>query len=550
MLQQLTIENYTLIRRLSISFNPGFTVITGETGAGKSILIGALSLLLGQRADSNSLLDKNAKCVIEGVFYGRDYNLKSFFIENDLDFDDLIIIRREITPSGKSRAFINDTPVTLNLLRELGESLVDIHSQHAILSLNNAVFQLSIVDEYVGNASLLIQYKTVFHQLQEMRTELKKLLQSETQARKEQDYHKFLLNELEKADLKENEENELEEEVQVLEHAEEIKTNLLHVKHFLSNGDEDLLSKLSDSVNLLKKISSFHSDSNIVLQRLESVFIELKDIDMELTNMEESVNHDPERLDYISNRLSLIYQLESKHQVNSSKELIETRQELQEKLKNIDSLEDDIKKLEKQINEKQALLNKLTTQLNEKRNEAIKPVSRKLTGYLRELGMPDAQVNLIIERLKEAGPDGADRVRFYFNANKGGSLKEVSSIASGGELSRLMLSVKYLLSERKKLPTMVFDEIDVGISGEIAAKMGAMMLKMANSMQLLTITHLPQIAGKARSHMMVYKESGKHSTQSNIKLLNQEERIWEIAKMLSDENVSEVSLMKAKELLK
>lgn len=549
MLQQLTVENYTLIQHLSIRFENGFTVITGETGAGKSILIGALSLILGQRADSNVLLEKDSKCIIEGIFSGKGYNLEPFFSRNDLDYDDTILLRREITPAGKSRAFINDTPVTLNLVRELGEMLVDIHSQHAILLLNDPDFQLSIADEYAGHADLLKKYSLVFNELSVLRNNLQKLQMEESQAIKDQDYYNFQLNELSQAKLHADEKEHLEEELEVQTHAEEIKSNLIQATNLLSQDNINLLDRLSEVLNLLRKTGSFHSEGEKLFQRLDSVFIELKDISQEILHFEETVVYDPEKLEQINQRLSLIYQLEQKHQVSGIEGLLKIMQDLEEKLNNIVSLEDQIKNLKRSVTEKQDYLIKLSNSLNAGRKSAIEPVSRELTSLLRQLGMQDAVVQLKLNRLDQAGPRGSDSINLLFNANKGGSLKEVSAIASGGELSRLMLSVKHLLSRKKKLPTLIFDEIDVGISGEIAAKMGAMMLNMSDSMQLLTITHLPQIAGKATNHLLVYKESGNRITRSNIKSLNHEDRIIEIAKMLSDENVSEISLMKARELL-
>lgn len=549
MLQQLTIENYTLIQQLSIRFNNGFTVITGETGAGKSILIGALSLILGQRADSNVLLDKDAKCIIEGVFYGRDYHLQNFFNQNDLDYDDTIVIRREITPAGKSRAFINDTPVNLNLVRELGEKLVDVHSQHAILALNDPSFQLSIADEYAGHNDLLKTYQAEYKRLQALKNNLQHLQQEEINARKDQDYFSFQLTELKNARLQPDEKEELEKELEVQTHAEEIKTYLLQVKQLFSNEDNSLLVKIAETANLLKKVSAYHSDGASLLQRLESVLIELKDIDQEIDQLEASVVYDPDRLDQLNQRLSLIYQLEQKHHVSGIEELLRIAFELNEKLNNIVSLEDKILQIKGHIAEKQKQLVLLNQKLSAGRQATTQPVSDELTGMVRQLGMPDAKVQLIIDPLQEPGFDGSERIKLFFNANKGGSLKEVSSIASGGELSRLMLAVKYLLSSKKKLPTLIFDEIDVGISGEIAAKMGSMMLNMADTLQLLTITHLPQIAGKASNHLLVYKESGDQITRSNIRTLNHDDRVMEIAKMLSDENVSEISIMKARELL-
>ena len=550
MLQQLTVENYTLISRLSIELKNGFTVITGETGAGKSIIIGALSLLLGQRADSGALLDPEKKCVIEGVFYGKDYNLEAFFASNDLDFDPYVIIRREITSSGKSRAFINDTPVTLSVLKELGESLVDIHSQHAILTLNDSSFQLNMVDEYAGNHNLLKNYRSLFQLVQEMKSKLRDLKEEELRAGKETDYMQFLFNELSEAHLIAGEKESLEEELKVLENAEEIKAHLFEIRNILSAGESNVLSGLSGIVGLLKKISAYHHDASQLYNRCEVAYIDLKDIDNETGKIEEMLVFDPERIQHVNDRLSLIYRLEQKHQVQDVEALLKIKDELEGKLQQIDNLDERIAVLQKQVQIKEAEQQNECRKLGETRQKVLKPVSEQLTNMVKQLGMPDAQVRLVHNALEKPGPDGSDGITLLFNANKGGQLREVASIASGGELSRLMLSVKYMLSMKKKLPTLVFDEIDVGISGEIAAKMGNMMLAMSGHMQLITITHLPQIAGKAANHILVYKESSGDTTRSGIRVLNHDERVVEIAKMLSDEHVSEISLLKAKELLK
>ena len=549
MLQQLTIENYTLIRQLSINFNTGFTVITGETGAGKSILIGALSLILGQRADSNLLFDKTRKCIVEGLFLGKDYKLEPFFIENDLDYDDQIILRREILPSGKSRAFINDTPVNLNVLRELGELLVDIHSQHAILSLNDPAFQLNIVDEYAGNIKVLQEYRENFKSLRLMMNELKQLQQKELNAKKDQDYFQFLLTELFEARLNRNEKEELESELEVQTHAEEIKSNLQQIKYMMSEGNVNLIGSISETMGILRKTAAYHNDLKLLFERFESIWFEMKDIDKEVFRLEGSLVSDPERIEFLNRRLNLIYHLEQKHQVHGINELLQIVLELEEKINGIVSLEEKIQGLQKSIENKKEQLNELDKTMSNTRLSVLKSVSDELTELVSQLGMPDACVKIIAEKLSEPGNDGSDRIKILFNANRGGELKEVANIASGGELSRLMLSVKYLLSKNKKLPTLVFDEIDVGISGEIAAKMGTLMKNMSKFMQLLTITHLPQIAGKGDNHLLVYKETEDKFVRSNIKNLDYDQRIMEIAKMLSDENISEISVMKAKELI-
>ncbi len=549
MLQQLTVENYTLIRNLSINFETGFTVITGETGAGKSILIGALSLILGQRADLNMLFDKTSKCIVEGLFLGKDYQIEPFFKNNDLDYDDQLILRREILPSGKSRAFINDTPVNLNVMRELGEKLVDIHSQHAILSLSDPSFQLSIVDEYGVHTHLLQQYRDEFRTLRLMMNDLRQMQQDELNARKDQDYYQFLLSELMQASLAEGEKDDLENELEIQTHAEEINNHLLQIKHLMSEREVNLLETTAEVLGILKKISIHHEEVEKLYRRLESIWFEMKDIDHEVFKLEESVVFNPQRIDYLNSRLNLIYQLEQKHHVSGIQDLLRITRELQEKITGLVSLEEKIQHLQDKIDKKRVQLYESDKKLSQARHSVLKTISDELTSLVIQLGMPNASVQFIAEKMPEPGIDGSDKIRILFNANKGGHVKDVAEVASGGELSRLMLSVKYLLSRKKKLPTLVFDEIDIGISGEIAAKMGAMMQNMAVFMQLLTITHLPQIAGKADHHLLVYKDSGVKGTHSNIKTLDHNERIMEIAKMLSGENISEISVMKAKELM-
>jgi len=549
MIQQLTVENYALIRHLSIRFEPGFTVITGETGAGKSILIGALGLILGQRADSSTLLDKDKKCIVEGVFSGKGYDLEPLFAENDLDFDETITLRREITPGGKSRAFINDTPVNLNLVRELGEKLVDIHSQHAILMLNDPLYQLGIADDYAGNRNLLSAYREQYNELQALKSKLTHLKQAETTARKDQDYYEFLLKELTSARLIAGEKEQIASELKIQEHAEEIKHNLNQALMLLTNGETDVVSHLSAIVASLRKVSVHHPGIEKNLHRVESSLIELRDVSREIALVEESVIFDPLQYEELTKRINLIYHLEQKHRVNGISELLEIAEELHDKLNNIVSLEDEIRQAEEELTTGQHRLDQLDKQLSESRQKVLKIVSLELTNLARQLGMPDAQVELLLEKLITQSPEGSDRITLLFNANKGGVMKPVADIASGGELSRLMLSVKHLLSKSKNLPTLTFDEIDIGISGEIAARMGSMMQGMAHSMQVITITHLPQIAGKASHHILVYKVNDSGISHSNIRTLSKEERVLEIAKMLSDEHVSEVSMLKARELM-
>jgi DNA repair protein RecN (Recombination protein N) len=550
MLSHLSISNYALIDELDISFSEGFTIITGETGAGKSILLGALSLILGQRADTQVLLDKKKKCVVEGTFNIKGYGLQNFFADNELDYEDHTVIRREINQNGKSRAFINDTPVNLDLLNELGENLVDIHSQHKTLTLQSSKFQLAFVDAYVQHDELLNSFGKEFTNYNKLKTELSGLLEKEKQSKSDQDYFQFQYDELNAAGLKEGEQESLEKELEFLNHSEEIKTNLTKASSSLTSGDYNLTSGFKEVENILRKMAALHPGLDEIAKRIESCNIELKDIATEIESIEQKIIYSPERINEINERLDIIYHLQQKHRVNTIKELIEIKDNISDKLSSITTLDIQIEKHKKQISVTENNLTAISEKLTKNRKKAIPLIEKGVMDVLKKLAMPNAEFNVSHSLLTEYNSYGKDKISFLFNANKGGELKELSKVASGGELSRLMLSIKSLISVKKLLPTIIFDEIDQGVSGDIADKVGSILKNISATMQVITITHLPQIAGKGTHHCMVYKETGQHTTFTKIKTLSEKERVTEIAKMLSGNDLTKAALENARSLLK
>ena len=551
MLSHLSISNYALIDELEIDFRDGLTIITGETGAGKSILLGALSLILGKRADTQSLLDKTKKCVVEGTFNIKDYGYHDFFSSNELDYDDHTVIRREINQNGKSRAFINDTPVNLELLKELGESLIDVHSQHKTLTLQESKFQLSYIDAYIQHYDLLNDYKNDFILYNRLNTELTELLEKESQSKIDQDYFQFQFEELNNANLSDDEEQEkLEKELEMLNHSEEIKTNLSKASIALLSGENNLTAELKEISNIISKVAFIYSEVEEISKRIESCNIELKDIANEIESAEQKIIFSTERINEINERLDLIYHLQQKHRVSTINELINVKNNISEKLTSITTLDFQIEKLKKQISEIEKKLIISSTEITKNRKKAIPGIEKGVVEVLKNLAMSNAEFKISLSLLNEFSINGKDKVIFLFNANKGGELKELSKVASGGELSRLMLSIKSLISVKQLLPTIIFDEVDQGVSGDIADKVGNILLKMSQSMQVLTITHLPQIAGKGTSHLLVYKESDEKNTYTRITSLKEKERISEIAKMLSGNELTKAALENAKALLK
>jgi DNA repair protein RecN (Recombination protein N) len=550
MLAKLTIENYTLIDNLEIDFSGGFSVITGETGAGKSILLGALGLILGQRTDPSVLLDPSRKCIVEGHFIIRNYHLEEFFTLNELDYEVNTILRREISQSGKSRAFINDTPVTLSVLKDLGDHLLNIHSQHSIITLNDVNFQLAMLDDYAGIQNEVMNYKEAFFKHLQYKKQLEELIQLEIKSRNDRDYFQYLFNEIEAAAITEGEQEEIETRLQVLTHAEEIKTNLYKTINILSESDICVLNQLSELLNLSAAISKYHPDIVDLSSRLKSNHIDLKDIDSSFQRIAEEVIIDPKEMESLSNRIDLIYKLEKKHHVTTDKDLLLLKAEFATKLREVNSLENKIIEYQNEFNTQKIELWVLAQKISGERKEIMGDFEKNIVNLLKELGMPDARVKMDHKLSSDLTHDGLDSVKFLFSSNKGVELDDIARIASGGELSRLMLSVKSLISQKNLLPTIIFDEIDIGVSGEIAGKIGIILRKMAKNMQVIAITHLPQIAGMGEIHYLVYKVTEGEMTKSRMKKLDREERINEIAKMLSSDKVTASASKTASELLK
>ncbi|MCX6231703.1 MAG: DNA repair protein RecN [Bacteroidetes bacterium] len=550
MLSHLYIENYALIEKLDINLSSGFSVITGETGAGKSIIIGAVSLILGQRADTAVLLNKSTKCIVEGSFDISKIMLNDFFASNELDNENPCILRREITPNGKSRAFINDTPVNLMQLKEIGERLVDIHSQHNALTLNNSEFQMAVVDNMAGNSELLKQYTQEFRLYQELKHELADLKEKEKLANTNRDYLQFLFDELDNAALKAEEEEEITKELELQNNAEEIKTALFKTIATISQSEINVLAQLNELQSQISKIVTYHPQIKEIAVRLQSCIIELKDIGNEAETIEEKVNFDAAMLEQLTQRLDLIYRLEKKHSVNTVTELIEIYNKISDELLLIASFEDKILVTEKLLQQQYNKVKEISTTLCQKRKQIIPTIETTIKDILFNLGMETAVLKIALSETDAFSTNGINDVIFLFNANKGGELRELSKVISGGELSRLMLAIKSIISKQNMLPTVIFDEIDSGVSGDIAGKVGLIMKKMAADMQLIAITHLPQIAAKADVHYFVTKQTDDKRTLSLIKQLNGEEKIIEIAKMLSNENVTISAMENAKELMR
>jgi DNA repair protein RecN (Recombination protein N) len=550
MLTHLSINNYALIASLEIEFGDGLTIITGETGAGKSILLGALSLILGQRADSQVLLDKTRKCVVEGTFRIKDYGLLDFFTSAELDYDDNTVIRREINQSGKSRAFINDTPVTLEVLKDLGEMLIDVHSQHKTLTLQDSKFQLAFIDALVKHDDLIEKFKINFNTQKSLMLELSTVIETERKSKADQDYYQFQFDELNDANLLESEQEELEKELELLNHSEEIKSSLSKAVSILKDGEYCVTSGIKDVLIIVNKISGLHPELNEIAKRFESCSIELKDIALDLEQTEGKIIYDPERINKINERLDIIYHLQQKHRVNSVKELIEIKNCISDKLNAISLIDSKIEELKKQLSDINKILAETSSSITAGRKKTIPTIEKGILAVLKKLAMQNAEFKISLTQLEDYNQYGKDSVKFMFNANKGGDLKELSKVASGGEFSRLMLSIKSLVSEKKLLPTIILDEIDQGVSGDIADKVGNIMKEMSGTMQVIAITHLPQIAVKGTAHLLVYKESDKKSTYTRITALKDKERISEIAKMLSGNELTKAALENAKALLK
>ncbi|MEW4924208.1 DNA repair protein RecN [Algibacter sp. 2305UL17-15] len=549
MLTSLTIKNYALIDHLQVDFNDGFTIITGETGAGKSILLGGLSLILGKRADLSSLKDTAKKCIIEAIFNVSNYNLKSLFEAEDLDYETQTIIRREILPSGKSRAFVNDSPVNLNSLQLLGERLIDIHSQHQTLQLTTNDFQFQVIDALANINGELKDYTTHLKGYKTLKTELKDLQDLKSEAIKEHDYNSFLLNELAEANLKEGEVEALEEEYETLNNIEDIKERFSEAHALLSDEQVGAITTLTNLKNNLQKLSNLSSKYEGLYERVNSSLIEIDDIFNEVDELQERIEADPNRLETVNSKLQTLHNLLQKHQVSEVSELIEIREQLTEKVEISENLDETIHHKEKEISDEEKQLNSISKIIHTKRSKAIPDLKKQLQAILSDLGMPNAQFKIDLISTNTYFSNGTDELSFLFSANKGGSFNALKKAASGGELSRIMLAIKLVLSNYIQLPSIMFDEIDTGVSGEISNKMGDIMLQMSKNMQVFSITHLPQIAAKGHSHFKVYKEDVDHVTQTNLVKLDHDGRIVEIAQMLGGSDLSSSAIAHAKELL-
>lgn len=548
MLQKLSISNYALIDDLEIVFDKGLNILTGETGAGKSIVLGALSLILGQRAESRYFFNQQKKCIIEGLFKIDEFHLKNFFEENDLDYEAETVLRREISADGKSRSFVNDTPVNLAVLKTLGEKLIDIHSQHATLEINNPLFQLMVVDAAAKHPALLDEYRVKFGQYKKGNSRLKQLIEESEKAKADLDYYQFQFDELEKAALVADEQEKLEKELYTLNNAEEIKRNLLSAGFLLQDSETAVLLQLREAGNQLTTPAKFNTDIEDLRERLNSAIIELKDIAAEIDNIEQRTYTDEARAAEINTRLTTIYNLQKKHRVSSNAELLTLQEELSAKIQQAVFGDEAIEKLQQQLAAERKDLEHLAAQLSAGRTNAIPQIEKQVIQNLAEMGMGNAALSI---SLTDTGleKDGANAVRFLFSANKGHALAEMSKVASGGELSRLMLAIKSLIAKNTALPTIIFDEIDTGVSGEVANRVGLIMQQLAANLQVITITHLPQIASKGKAHYYVYKDDKAATTYTRIKQLNNDERVTEIAKMLSGDKPGESALQNARELL-
>ncbi|WP_430816245.1 DNA repair protein RecN [Carboxylicivirga sp. RSCT41] len=549
MLKSLSISNYALIDKVEVVFDSGLTVITGETGAGKSVLLGALSLILGQRSDTNALLNKEQKCVVEGEFFIGNYGLVDFFEENDVDYDDVTIIRRELLPSGKSRAFVNDTPVNLGFLKSISAQLIDVHSQHQNLLLDDNGFHMMVVDTLANNKNLLSDYSQLFRSYKALIKDIDRMIAENDKQKADLDYMQFQFEQLDSANLKVDEQQELEQLLEQLSHAEEIKTNLVDVVNNLSQEPSPVVDLLADSVSKLEKISSYLADGEDLTKRLESARIDLKDLADDLEARSEDLDYDPDAVQKVQERLDLIYGLQQKHRVESIADLISLKDDLQQNIDKVNFFDEDLKSKQRELEKLTSNLNKVSASITKSRKEVFALVKSGIEKQLQALGIPHA--NFVIRHAlnDDFTTNGKDEIQFLFAGNKGGTPAPINKVASGGEISRVMLSIKSLLSSSKGLPTIIFDEIDTGVSGEVADQMGSIMAQMGSSMQVISITHLPQITVKGDYHFKVFKTDQADKTISNIRKLSHEDRVVEVAKMLSGSTLSEAAIENARTLL-
>ncbi|MFA7042712.1 MAG: DNA repair protein RecN [Bacteroidales bacterium] len=549
MLQKLHIEHYALIDQLDISFKSGFTVVTGETGAGKSILLGALSLILGQRAESRVIKEGFEKCVVEAEFDIHAYGLETFFEQNDLEYIlENCLIRRELFRSGKSRAFVNDSPVSLAMLKELTVQLIDIHSQHQNLLLGNDVYQLNILDSVAKNEAVLNEYRTAYLHYRELLSAFKKLEDMARKAKEEEDYLRFQFNQLDEARLKEGEQEELESEMELLTHAEEIKLGLGRIFQLLDEDEHGVNTLLNLAMNQAESLQKVYSRLQEPCERIHSCYLDMKDLAGELEVLLNDVEVNPERMEQVNDRMNQLYSLQQKHRVRNTQGLINLKEELSGKLSVIDSFENQLADLKNEMKDAESQAQNLADKLSASRSSIRKPIEEKLVSLLKQVGIPKAVLQIEQNR-KPMEPDGQDQINFLFSANKNTTPQFINQIASGGEISRIMLSIKSLIAEFASLPTLLFDEIDTGVSGEIADKMGQIMKGIAGKRQVICITHLPQIAAKGEDHFKVYKTEQNDSSMTAVKRLREDERLLEIAQMLSGANVSKAAVNNAQALL-
>ncbi|HEX2919979.1 MAG TPA: DNA repair protein RecN [Bacteroidales bacterium] len=550
MLLKLSVQNYALIKELDVEFEKnGLTIITGETGAGKSILLGALSLILGSRADTGVLLDKEQKCIVEGTFNVEEYDLDAFFEGNSLDYDSIATLRREINPAGKSRAFINDTPVNLNLLKELGEKLIDIHSQHQTLMLNNNSFQLNMIDSFAGLSTERKDYYSKYNRYNNFRKEYIEAKASLEKSKADLEYYSFQLEQIEKASLKKGEQHDLEAEQEILSHAEEIKQSLTEASALFSQEGSSVLSMVRAIKACIIKIKSHHPSGESLLSRIESSLIELDDLASEIEKISSTIEADPDRLSFVNERLNTIYTLIQKHKVKDCDELLITRDELRSIVNSIVTADEKIALIEARMNDELEGLKKAAFGISGRRKSVLEGIENKITDMLKQLGMPNAKFRIELTQVRDFTPTGIDQADFMFSANRQIAPENLARIASGGELSRVMLSLKSLLTKYNNLPTIIFDEIDSGVSGEVADRVGQILSKMGQYMQVINITHLPQVASRGSRHYHVYKDDVKDSTFTRVKLLSRDERIIEVARLLSGSKVTEAAIENARELL-
>jgi len=548
-LTHLSISNYAIIEKLEVDFEKGLTIITGETGSGKSILLGALSLILGQRVDTSVLNNKTKKCIVEGSFKASKSELMSFFNDNDLDFEEETTIRREISTTGKSRAFINDTPVNLQILKTFSGFLMDIHSQHETLQIKDNSFQIKVLDSFIGITETVSDYTNKYHKYLKLDQKIKQLLNKEAESKSDLDYIEFQIDEISSLNLITNEKALLEEQLEIINNAEEIKQVLHQSSYTLLNSEHNLLAELKTILNGLSKISHCSENYHQLKERLKSIFIELGDLSREIDLLNDESGSDLQDPEQINERLNKIYSLEQKHRVNGSDELLLLLSEMQSKLEGINTSEEKIKQYQDELKIKKGELNVQATEISKKRTAALSKFQKNITNNLKELGIPDALFEIKQSKLPELNEMGVDNIVFMFTANKGFKPLELSKVASGGELSRLMLTMKSILSQSNKISTLLFDEIDTGVSGDVADKMGEIMKQISNKIQVISITHLPQVAAKGDNHFKIYKTNNNGKTFAAIKKLTKNDRVEELAKMLSGKELSNAAIENARNLI-